>query len=348
MNRNRAPLFIFLFFVPLLFTSCLADVLNKQFKLEKPLYIYYNTEYGTQPERLKVKSGTRLTQAELPTLTSSDNTFDGWYLESHYSTKVNAGYTITETTYLYAKWKYQVDRFNEYEVHILLADLDGDDKKSYVYHEEYTKRFKSQQQAADYKINLDGYEYVVSGDRTYHKGYSYDEGYEKDIWTVEKHYYKNHIRAQNLTYAYNLNLLNDKTYTYTLHLSSDLTTTSSNNFSYLNNAPPLILDLQEWINLTEISNNTFYNSSSIRKIILPSGITTIGSDAFDNCKNLNTIYLPASLTEIKSNAFRGCYNLTEINYAGSESQREEMIIEDDTIKNYAWNYNTSYSDSAAR
>ncbi|MDY4432487.1 MAG: glycoside hydrolase family 88 protein [Prevotella sp.] len=64
--------------------------------------ISYSTSVGTAPAS---KSNiTTLTAAELPTLTATGYTFDGWYFDKTFSKQATAGATISANTTLYAKW----------------------------------------------------------------------------------------------------------------------------------------------------------------------------------------------------------------------------------------------------
>ncbi|MBP5601587.1 MAG: InlB B-repeat-containing protein [Treponema sp.] len=97
--------FILSLFISLLFTSCLADSLNKKFGYSTPVYITYHSEYGTEPARIKISTGSNLTSAELPSLTAENKEFDGWFLEESFQTRINTGYTINKNIDLYAKWR---------------------------------------------------------------------------------------------------------------------------------------------------------------------------------------------------------------------------------------------------
>ena len=51
------------------------------------------------------------------------------------------------------------------------------------------------------------------------------------------------------------------------------------------------------------------NRKSIKKAVIPDGVTCIGDNAFWNCENLTNITIPDSVTSIGDNAFDGCINL---------------------------------------
>ncbi len=67
--------------------------------------------------------------------------------------------------------------------------------------------------------------------------------------------------------------------------------------------------------VTSISDGTFSNNTTIRRVIFEEGGTaplTIGEQAFYRCYNLAEVVLPERLTSIGYRAFYYCYDLTEI------------------------------------
>ena len=56
-----------------------------------------------------------------------------------------------------------------------------------------------------------------------------------------------------------------------------------------------------------LSNYMFQNCVSLKKVTLPTGLTTIGTYSFANCRALEEIEIPASVTTIGANAFNGTY-----------------------------------------
>ena len=50
----------------------------------------------------------------------------------------------------------------------------------------------------------------------------------------------------------------------------------------------------------------------MKKVILPSGVTSIGTSAFTNCYSLSEITIPNSVTSIGESAFLSGYTLNEI------------------------------------
>lgn len=60
-------------------------------------------------------------------------------------------------------------------------------------------------------------------------------------------------------------------------------------------------------------SSPFTNNSSVRNIVVNSGITEIGENAFAGCTNLKTVQLPNTLTHISDSAFKDCSRLRNIN-----------------------------------
>ena len=50
--------------------------------------------------------------------------------------------------------------------------------------------------------------------------------------------------------------------------------------------------------VTSIGNSVFQNCSSLQSITIPSGVTSIGELAFQNCSSLQSITIPESVTSI--------------------------------------------------
>lgn len=72
-------------------------------------YLYYSTAHGTAPSDKEIDVPYTLLSSDLPTLTASGYAFDGWYKDSGFSNKANAGNILNATTTLYAKW---LDKFS--------------------------------------------------------------------------------------------------------------------------------------------------------------------------------------------------------------------------------------------
>ena len=80
-------------------------------------------------------------------------------------------------------------------------------------------------------------------------------------------------------------------------------------------------------NVTNIEESAFSGCSALTKITLNEGLTSIGESAFLDCSSLKEITIPVSVTEIKTGAFKRVNSLNRINYAGSEQQWKQILIE---------------------
>lgn len=58
-----------------------------------------------------------------------------------------------------------------------------------------------------------------------------------------------------------------------------------------------------------IGDSVFDANQSLKKVIIPEGITKIGDCAFYHCENLERIDIPVSVTNIEGGAFTGCSSL---------------------------------------
>lgn len=62
----------------------------------------------------------------------------------------------------------------------------------------------------------------------------------------------------------------------------------------------------------ELGDNTFYGCMKLKKIAIPSNITSIGFNAFWCCRKLTSIDIPLGVTSIGATAFSGCSGLVRI------------------------------------
>ena len=69
--------------------------------------------------------------------------------------------------------------------------------------------------------------------------------------------------------------------------------------------------------MTRIPQYMCYHANTVKKIVIPSTVTSIGDYAFDNCRSLKKIELPDSLINIEASAFRYCSNLTSVTIPNS-------------------------------
>ena len=81
-------------------------------------------------------------------------------------------------------------------------------------------------------------------------------------------------------------------------------------------------------NITKIDEGVFGYCISLVSIEIPDGVTEIGSKAFRECSALTSITIPLSVTQISEYAFDQCDSLTTVYYSGTESQWDEINIED--------------------
>ncbi len=64
--------------------------------------------------------------------------------------------------------------------------------------------------------------------------------------------------------------------------------------------------------ISTITGSAFYGCTSLVSIDIPDSVTLIGQNAFKDCIGLTEIELPATLSDIKNTAFSGCGNLKTI------------------------------------
>ncbi len=317
--------FILTFFLSLLCTSCLADILNEKFGYTQPIYVSYSSEYGKVPSKKEIEKGTALTAEYLPELSSEDYQFNGWFLDKNFYNQAQEGYIVNKSITLYANWIYTnyspEPQIYLYEVHNRFFDPDFSEN-GFLYNDTYTLSFTSLEDAAQYQIYVSGYEYIPAADTTYTYQYSYDASQEASIiFVIEKYFYKTNISAYNL-YSIGNYLNNYDNFTYTFYI----TDYNPNLSISISNPPYMALHLEACTGLTEIPYGIFSNSHWLKEIYLPNSISKIDSMAFAYCSNLKYISLNDGITELGNSCFNYCSSLESINIPNSVSALGDYLF----------------------
>ena len=107
--------FLLVLLLPLLLTSCLADILNDKFDFKVPFYLSYETSYGNPPQAKKIKRTYTLTAEDLtsPSTENSSLIFEGWFFDKNHTETAKEGAVIDKETTLYAAWHNQ---FSDYYI----------------------------------------------------------------------------------------------------------------------------------------------------------------------------------------------------------------------------------------
>lgn len=103
-------------------------------------------------------------------------------------------------------------------------------------------------------------------------------------------------------------------YDSNFHLDSSLPPVSINPFRYATNLEVCVVEQN--INYTSTVGNLFSGCYALRRVSLPSSISTFGSNAFRYCMMLEKFTVPSSTTSINL-MFGACLNLGEIHFLGA-------------------------------
>ena len=80
--------------------------------------------------------------------------------------------------------------------------------------------------------------------------------------------------------------------------------------------------------VSEIGAFTFGCCTALKSFEIPSGVESIGSYTFVSCRSLESIIIPKSLTCIYDNTFWMCDSLTDVYYKGSQSEWNDIFVDE--------------------
>lgn len=294
----------------LLFTSCLADILNEQFGFTPPVILTYESNWGKRPSRTKHPSGEPLTQEELPVLSEQGWDFGGWYTDSDYNNPVTEGTILSENTKLYAKWIPRTDT----PYTIINYFMNPRENGSYVFIHK-----------PEYDQHLTGTTDLViwnDNDIIYEPQYSTE--LSNYSWFTLQDFNERRIKGDGSTVLNNYHHLS-KIYQNEFEGLLSAMPESNINFYFeiLDNGSSL-----DFANIKNIINNncrieqTSYDNYSGKYIytfnrsvnlsFASLSFTEIPSYAFSYTPGLRYVFIPASCDQIGQGAFYGCDGLFKI------------------------------------
>ncbi|MBQ3075597.1 MAG: leucine-rich repeat protein [Clostridia bacterium] len=92
--------------------------------------------------------------------------------------------------------------------------------------------------------------------------------------------------------------------------------------------------------VTTVGSYAFYNCGSLSSVIIPNSVTTVWNNAFYCCRKLKTVMLGKNVEQIGNGAFSDCDALSDVWYAGTEEEREQILVDVNNPKlaSVTWHY----------
>jgi uncharacterized repeat protein (TIGR02543 family) len=327
------------------FTEDTTKTAEKTDILEQTYTVTYKSDYGTVPSKITgLKKGDKLTDEQLPELTTDGYTFAGWY---NGETKVEAGYTIISNLELAAKWGIMTD----YVVKAIEA-LSGKGPHDITVTCTITSDTILAIQAAlknnsNAKVNLDLSRttgLISIGNYAFYYCNSL-EGVvlPNSVTSIDEGVFYECSNLESVTIPDSVTSIGNYAFYDCCSLTSVTignSVTSIGNYAFYECSNLESMTIGDGV--TSIGNYAFYDCCSLTSVTIGSSVTSIGNAAFYECSNLTSVIIPGNVTSIGEGGFSGCSSLESVtisdsvtsigNYAFSEcSNLESMTIPDGVV-----------------
>ncbi|MBQ7547174.1 MAG: leucine-rich repeat domain-containing protein [Clostridia bacterium] len=89
-----------------------------------------------------------------------------------------------------------------------------------------------------------------------------------------------------------------------------------------------------------IGSHAFQECRNLASLTIGNDVESIGEYAFADCTSLAAVTIPAGVTSIAEGVFYGCTSLAEVEYRGSEQNRQKITIDgrNDLLTQAEWQY----------
>jgi|GEM_PF-1162542 len=99
-------------------------------------------------------------------------------------------------------------------------------------------------------------------------------------------------------------------------------------------------------NLLSIGQYAFCGCSEIKNVEVPGSISVLENNTFMNCSSLNSVILPNSVRSVENSAFNGCTSLSRIFYSGTETEFNNINVDNNNGGNFNFLNASIYYDFA--
>ena len=291
--------------------------------------VSYSSTYGDKPKAKTVKYEYVLTAADLPVLSDTVLSFNGWRLDS---ASIEAGYTVKTDITITALWKAppSVTKENFLAVIPALTENSTIVVTGEVSDSDLTT-LKTAIWNSTYNVNLD---LSQTTGLTSIPNYTFEDCSKlsgitipDSVTSIGSAAFHNCTSLSSVNIPDSVTSISNKAFLLCTSLTTITVDSNNTNYSSIdgvlfNNSVTTLIKYPAGKqsaaytipdSVTTIGRNAFERCTALSSVTIPVSVTSIGDGTFSSCDSLYSVTIPDSVTSIGDNAFEGCTALYSVN-----------------------------------